>query len=279
MKILSQLAHWLYSHLSEKKDSGKENSLQSVKTRDDSNNLIEIRDGIIKAIVKALKIFTCNDVSRLTLDIYILNNTVYNGLGLEYDQDEFKASVQEHIKTELGIAFKTIIIYSKEPEKREKLKQAIGNGIDYLFFTVEETGTQAKISSMKGYGSIIGDIVHLQPNSEKVYNIGRGKNVQTKSGNFRTNDIAVDDDESNSEYQNNLHVSKSHAHISYKQTVGFVLYVDEGGTYYSGKRTRIQRSGRREPIDLGSDIKIPYPLQDGDIIELGKKVCLKFNFE
>lgn len=279
MKILSRMANWLYGHLSENEDYERGNILQGERPRDDASNLIEIRDHIIKAIIKGLKIFKSNDVSRLTLEIYILDNTVYNGLGLEYEQDIFKNSVQEYIKTELGIAFKAINISGMEPEKKDKLKQANGNGIDYLFFSVEETGTQAHITSVEGYGSIIGDVVYLQPNPQKVYNIGRGKEVRTKSGNFRTNEIAIDDDDKCTEYKKNLYVSRCHAHISYKPSVGYTLSVDEGGTYISGKRTRIQRQGLREPIDLGSDINNSYPLIDGDIIELGKEVCLKFNFD
>ena len=97
-------------------------------------------------------------------------------------------------------------------------------------------------------------------------------------GMFRTNDIVIDDNEKCEEHEKNQHVSRCHAHIEYKKSVGFVLFVDEGGTKISGKRTRIQRQGEKEPIDLGSDTKNFFPLHDGDIIELGKEVYLKFKY-
>lgn len=280
MNYLSRFAKYLSGILGgeESSTNTKSSFMDTNVHRTDGDNLIEKKDNIMKSIVESLKMFKGNNTSasQLCLTIYILDNTIYSGLGLGHEDDAFRNALRDKIFTELGVTFKAISISKENLDDDKTLK---GTDIGYLFYTLsEERRSCARIKAMKGYGSLSGDEVKLYPKPDQVYNIGRGKEVKTKTGNFRTNDISIDDNDECEEHVNNSYVSGCHAHIQYKKSIGFLLFVDEGGTKIDGNRTRILRNTEKEPIDLGSKMKIGIPLLDGDIIELGKHVCLKFNY-
>lgn len=278
MNYLSRIAKYLSGILSgeESGTNSKSSFMDTNVHRTDGDNLIEKKDNIMKSIVESLKMFKGNDTSasRLCLTIYILDDIIFSGLGLGNADDSFKNSLRDKIMTELGVIFKDISISKEQSDDKETLK---GTGINYLFFTLrEETKSCASITALKGHGSLIGDVVKLYPKHNQVYLIGIGKQVETSNGVLRINNIAIDDNIKCQELENNKFVSRDHAHIQYKKSVGFVLYVDEGGTPLKGKRTRVQRQGK--VIDLGSDTNNGVPLMSGDIIELGKHVWLEFNY-
>lgn len=280
MNYLSRFAKYLSGILGGEESSTKTKSsfMDTNVHRTDGDNLIEKKDNIMKSIVESLKMFKGNNTSasQLCLTIYILDSTIYSGLGLGHAVDAFRSALRDKIFTELGVTFKAISISKENSDDDETLK---GTNIGYLFYTLSEVSKScASIKAMKGYGSLSVDEVKLYPKPDQVYNIGRGKKVKTKTGMFRTNDISIDDNDECEEHENNSYVSGCHAHIQYKKSIGFLLFVDEGGTKIDGNRTRILRNTEKEPIDLGSKMKIGIPLLDGDIIELGKHVCLKFNY-
>ena len=58
------------------------------------------------------------------------------------------------------------------------------------------------------------------------------------------------------------------------QENGFYLYVETGGCQLTGNRTRVYRGGNL--VKDMNNIRLPFKLEDGDVIELGKSVNLLF---
>lgn len=277
MDYFKRFVEWVSKLLEDDDKKGNNKGDKQVEMATDGGmNLIEIEDSMKSSIVNSLKVFKGNDTSGFTLNIYVLDNMIFNSLRLGSDGDRMKGSLEERIWTELGVRFKNIHISNEKPDVIKTLYPVIGKGIKDVFYTIDEIGDYATISVVEGCGSIIGEMMKLSASPNAIYNIGRGKVIRTKNSMLRTNDIAFIDDEKCEEYEKNMHVSRCHAHIQYKQDIGFVLYVDEGGTKINGNRTRILRQTESKPIDLESDTKIFIPLKDGDIIELGKEALLRY---
>lgn len=273
MKLFKTIIDSISNHLSD--DNSKIEMEHHHKEREDNDgmNFIEIEESIQKAIVKSLNAYKCNEnASMLILKVHVCDHSIFTCLGLEHKVNVFKDNLREKIETELGVAFRSIIVTKNNPEDLSLCKPVKGKGFDNIWCFVSETTNYATISVLNGFGSIADDPIKICPN--KTYNIGRGKRILTSNGMLRVNHIAIDENPDCKEYEYNKHVSRCHAHIG----MGFTLYVDEGGTSLNKNRTRIQREGMNEYIDLMSDTKTPVPLQDGDIIELGKKVMLEFKF-
>jgi pSer/pThr/pTyr-binding forkhead associated (FHA) protein len=95
-------------------------------------------------------------------------------------------------------------------------------------------------------------------------------------GGIRTNDIAIDDDPSSPQFENNGYVSRAHAYITYYEQFGFLLTVELDGTTAKGHRTDIDRGGQ---IVRLTNPNAPEVLQYGDCIVLSKKVRLMFEKE
>lgn len=273
MKLLKKIINLLSNHLS---DDNSKNEIGNHQEEDNDSNgmtFIELEENIQEAIVKSLNAYTCSgNASKLIVKVHICDHNVFTGLGLEHNIDIFKECLKEKIKTELGVVFRSVIVTKNAPEDQSLCKSVKGKGFKNIWCLVSESATFATISVLDGFGSIADGSVRIMP--DKSYNIGRGKRPQTSNGMLRVNHIAIDDNPNCKEYEYNKHVSRCHAHIG----KGFNLYVDEGGTSLNNNRTRIQREGMNHFIDLNSDTKTPIPLQDGDIIELGKKVMLEFKF-
>ncbi|GAB3540584.1 hypothetical protein GCM10027577_04690 [Spirosoma fluminis] len=122
----------------------------------------------------------------------------------------------------------------------------------------------------------------LDPSVNDCYCIGRGRTSQTTSGRVRTNDIVIlNEDEPGFDPQrgaNNGAVSRSHATIRYNKVQRqYSLVVDTGGLPAGGNKTKIVHPNDRvERADIGG---LNYPLQDGDQIELGGAVTLRFELQ
>lgn len=273
MKLFKNIIDSLSNHLSDDNSNNETGNHQEEDNDSNGMNFIEIEENIQEAIVNSLNAYKCSsNASMLIVKVHICDHNVFTGLGLEHDSDNFKESLKEKIKTELGVVFRSVIVTKKAPEDLSLCKSVKGKGFKNIWCMISESATFATISVLDGFGSIADGSVRIMP--DESYNIGRGKRTKTSKGMFRVNHIAIDDNPDCKEYEYNKHVSRCHAHIG----KGFNLYVDEGGTSLNKNRTRIQREGMNEYIDLMSDTKTPVPLQDGDIIELGKKVMLEFKF-
>ena len=126
--------------------------------------------------------------------------------------------------------------------------------------------TKAKISIVEGSGSLEQHEYLLDANDRQTYQIGRGNSDNAGRKNY----IVIRDNENDLLYKNNRYVSSSHAELIFVENKGFCLK-----SLNRNNRTIVYRDEIRV-----ADIKDLYskfgPLQNGDRIELGKKVSLKF---
>lgn len=132
---------------------------------------------------------------------------------------------------------------------------------------------KARITVFHGKGSLKQEeyLLDTAADNKKMYCIGRG-DISTKGGVFRENDIIINDVEPNPAIAElNNYVSSSHANIEVRDG-GFYIRAMQGGLA-NGNATKYIRDGKVFKLETDS---MSYPLQDGDLIELGRKVYLKF---
>jgi hypothetical protein len=126
--------------------------------------------------------------------------------------------------------------------------------------TVQEVCSKARITIVKGKGSLMETKYLLEAEKQTEYNIGRGTN--------NNNHIVINEnDPANSEVNNR--VSRQHAKIVFITGKGFYLQ-----SRNETNRTFINRNNQR--FDDLTDLNKKTLLQNNDEIELGKSVCLKF---
>lgn len=258
----------------------KINGTQSASEYENVNepsNSIDKKGDLLNAVISTLKsnyAGTKISLKEHSLSLWIDDNLFYNSLVLDKFQDILITTIID----ELGIEFGSIEICSGAIPDSSKTKI-----MDCCYLHVQpimsvQAISKAVILQVQGNGSLIEDYVTLD--SQKIqglpglrYNIGAGKHPIMSDNTHRENQIAIDDNPSSVEFDKNKYVSRAHAHISYDNEHGFMLYVEHGGTRASQKRTHIHRDG--EKIEL-NNILIPEPLQNGDYIVLSKYVHLLF---
>ncbi|MFI3278417.1 MAG: hypothetical protein SNH13_04485 [Rikenellaceae bacterium] len=202
------------------------------------------------------------------LVVWIVDQLTFNLINTK----EFKTQLIEKMDEELGYKFASVEI-EVEPSKQKEAYSKVVDNIHLLIRAKQEQVMSAKITIYEGYGSMLDECCTLNSNSERQYNIGVGREPKLSSGGYRENHIAIDDDENSPQYENNKYVSRAHAHISYCESAGFMLYAEVGGIRQTGKRTRIYRNA--QSIEINNPM-LPVVLCDGDIIELSKTVKLLF---
>lgn len=132
----------------------------------------------------------------------------------------------------------------------------------------------ASVSILEGSGSMIKHSYNLDSDIKKIYHIGRGI-ASRKDGKYRINDIVINDKETAPELlQYNLHVSSAHADIVFKNNKYYLRAAVGGCRALGGSPTKIVRS---ENVTEVRNTTLLYPLEDGDILELGKNVLLVFS--
>lgn len=276
------LFEWIADLINGNHSANIDRTSSTTSTMDDNHpvadNAILRRQKLVKSIISSLKasyegLGMSMDEKKLVL--WIKDGLFYQSL----TADTFKEDLYTTINNECGLNFAAIVIKSGLiPEDN------IVMVMDDCFLQVIQIQdarpvSKAMISAIEGRGSLIDGIVELDsaaiselPNSR--YNIGAGKKTQTADNSFRENQIAIEDSKDSLQYDNNKYVSRAHAHISFSDQYGFMLYVEHGGTRLAQKRTHIHRGG--EIIEIDNPLA-PVQLQDGDIIVLSKHVYLQFN--
>ena len=126
--------------------------------------------------------------------------------------------------------------------------------------------TKARIHIAENSGSLLRYEYLLDAKKQQVWQIGRGEKDKTE----KKNHIAISDNEKDRWYENNKYVSNVHAQIIFIANKGFCVK-----SLNDSNRTIIYRNENRV-ADIQDLHSISIPLQDGDYIELGKKVLLKF---
>ncbi len=209
-----------------------------------------------------------------SLIVWVDDGLFYNSLTLS----SFKEQLITTLIDELGFEFGAIEIKQGTPDN-----SSCTDVMERCCLQIEnhqqvQKVCKAVIYPVKGFGSMLDDCVCLDSQEISTlpgsnYNIGVGRQPHMADGTHRVNHIAIDDNPNSAEYDKNKYVSRAHAHISYSEDYGFLLYVEMSGTRAAQKRTHIYRGS--EKIELNNTL-VPEQLHDGDYIVLSKYVHLLF---
>lgn len=241
------------------------------------SNSIDKKGNLLNAVILTLRSNYAGakvSLKEYSLSLLIDDNLFYNSLVLDKFQDVLITTVID----ELGIEFGSVKICSGPIAASNVTKIMDSCYLHIQPIMSVQAVSKAVVSQVPGNGSLIEECVRID--SQEIqrlsgcrYNIGSGKHPVMSDNSHRENQIAIDDDSTSIEFDKNKFVSRAHAHISYDNNHGFILYAEHGGTRAAQKRTHIYRGG--EKIEL-NNILIPEPLQDGDYIVLSKHVHLLF---
>lgn len=259
-----------------KVEISKDESDDAENTAVHSTDSIERKHKLMRLVADVLantyKGQTCHFEDKI-LTIWIQDSLFFDLV----NNDEFKEQLSSLLIDELDCAFASINISSEAlPEG-----QCFSEIAPRIYLQVEKKKVNTKkavISVVSDNGSLLQpeyvlDAEMLLASLLRGYNIGAGRQHLVEGYGFRENHIIIDDDVNSPQYEKNRYVSRAHARIIYSVEEGFLLYAERGGTRMAGKRTRIIRGNNKIELD---NVILPEPLQDGDIIELGKSVLLLF---
>lgn len=209
------------------------------------------------------------------LTLWVNDGLFYNSLVSQ----NFKEELMTTVFNELGFDFAAVKLANGTIPDDNATTQIMKDCYLYIYSSTEKvTSSKAVIYQTDGFGSIIGGEVaissgEIQKLPQKRYNIGIGRQPEMSDGGHRVNHIAVDDNPASEDFMKNRYVSRAHAHISYSEESGFLLYAEHGGTRVAHKRTHIYRGEEKIELD---NILVPVILEDGDYIVLSKYVHLLF---
>lgn len=201
-----------------------------------------------------------------------------------YDTEKYRKSIQSALVNECGVTFEDITFHMGKPSEEMRIScTPVGKSGKVMMQIIEnrpekvEVHKKASISIFGNAGCLLKEKYILSSDEMKekkiqAYNIGAGEFPEIPSG-YRHNHIAIDDNPQSPMIEKNKFVSRMHAHIGYSEKFGFYLQVERDGTRLMGKRTRIFRG---EHIIEMENLTVKEPLQDGDLIELGKAVRLRY---
>lgn len=199
-----------------------------------------------------------------------------------YDNESYRQQMLSALVNEKGFEFDQVAFSLGKPAPELHATQIGDNDLEYLQVVENEkvpepVSCKAVISIFGEAGSLVQDKYILSPEDMKekmipCYNIGAGKFPKIPTG-YRENHIAIDDNPDSPMVEKNKFVSRMHAHIGFSDKFGFYFQVEKDGTRLLGKRTRIFRG--EEKIECETP-EAKIPLQDGDLIELGKAVVLRY---
>ena len=132
----------------------------------------------------------------------------------------------------------------------------------------------ASVSIIEGTGSMMKPSYVLDSDHKKIFHIGRGV-TSRKGGKYRVNDIVIKDKEADHDLlECNAYVSSTHADIVFKNNKFYIKAAIGGCRAIGGSPTKLVRNEKETEL---RDTNLLYPLEDGDIIELGKNVLLVFS--
>lgn len=201
-----------------------------------------------------------------------------------YNTDSYRQQMLSFLVNEKGYGFEKLEFRMGKPAAELKASKVKGNDFEYLQVIEDDIvpkpmSCKAIISIYGEAGSLVQDKYILSPEDMKekmidFYNIGAGKFPRIPTG-YRENHIAIDDNPESPMVEKNQYVSRTHARIGFSDKFGFYLQVEKDGSRLMGKRTRIFRNGADKPIECENP-QAKIPLQDGDLIELGKAVVLRY---
>ena len=199
-----------------------------------------------------------------------------------YNIESYRGQILNALVNEYAFCFKSVSFRIGIPDESLRATPIAGHEGEFIQVVGNDTPSatalcKARISVFGGAGSLLQEQYILSVDDMKkktitAYNIGAGQFPQLPSG-YRENHIAIDDNPNSPMVERNKYVSRMHARIGYSEKFGFYLQVERDGTRLMGKRTRVFRGESKIECDSP---QIKVPLQNGDLIELGKAVVLKY---
>ena len=271
-KIFGSVGKALTEDAEKPQETGKEKEKETTQALEPKEELLKT---ILKTVSKFFeeedetagkKLIVWLDIDQLTFDEYA----------------KFSKRILHALVIERGYKFEDVTIKIGKPAEALRCTQIHPNGKEFIQITDNIRDNinvvhKAIITISDGRGSLKQEKYEISSDDMKqqnigFYNIGAGECPAIKSG-YRQNHIAIDDDPNSATAELNKFVSRSHARIGYSDKFGFYLQAELDGTRQMGKRTRIFRNGKFIEMD---NPEVREPLINGDIIELGKAVCLKF---
>ena len=240
-----------------------------------ASNIIGLRKELLGLIVnhRYFQPFGEMDIINSTFVLWVTaDNPAYQ---MEVRKKDFREALcKEFNSTELKAIGAALWLVETTPLPQHTAFTKLANGI-YLEIR-DKSGTapkppkdipsKAQISIANGSGTLMQSEYLLDAEKQQIYQIGRG---ETDKAN-RKNHIAISDDTADALYDNNKYVSSAHAQIRFMAGRGFCVQ-----SLNDNNRTIVYRHEKRM-VDLRDVHSVSLPLQDGDRIELGKKVSLRF---
>ncbi|MBO4646147.1 MAG: hypothetical protein J5642_06490 [Bacteroidales bacterium] len=270
--FFGKLSSWLEGKPQEAPGKEAEQKSEPISAE---NNIIAIRGRICNEAVKKLDVRYKGEKESfkdMVITLWVQDGIIYDGLNTDEFKNQFKVQLLHN-----GYKYNLLEISCEHLPEAHHFTMLDTN----VFMQLEQVRAHELSSSLRifvegGQGALMEDEYVLAAKAllnrrPSAYNIGRGKQVG-----YRTNHIAVDENPASPQADNNKYVSRAHAHIGYNAKDGFFLQVDEGGSVDHGNRTRVIRG--EDIIDLRT-VGQAFPLQDEDLIELGKHVILRVLFE
>ena len=201
------------------------------------------------------------------------DNTTFNAYS------GFEQDLMDYWSVERGYVFDKVELKQGKPKNDGRKVDIVTDAL--IIYLQEQTNIikesvvkKARITISGNRGSLLQEYYELssevlEKEHRKYYYIGLGEFPKMDSG-YRQNHIAIDDVNN---LETNKFVSRAHARIGFSENIGFYLQVEFGGSRLAGKRTRIFRDEEKIEVE---NIEAKEPLHNGDLIELGKAVLLKF---
>lgn len=243
-----------------------------------ADNVIDFRDELIGKIVKNnfFKRYSMDESMDKCFTLWVTTE------GLNCQTEVCKPNFIKYLRKafddmnlpEVGTHAQWIIKAESLPENSDFYRidtgiyldtQSIAERQDKL---IDIVPVKARVSIAENSGSLLQPEYLLDADKQQFWQIGRGE----KDRHETKNHVVISDNDKDKQYENNKYVSNIHARIIFIENKGFCVK-----SLSDNNRTIIYRNQNRIS-DLRDLFSVSIPLQDGDLIELGKKVSLKFEF-
>lgn len=253
---------------------------QKDETQEKPKPQLENTNDLLKSIINALdrlveyKESTQGKILCVWLDT---DQLMFNN----YATRQYQERVTAALVNERDYGFDGVEFAIGQPDVALHATPISNNGLEYIVIKEKQpapsVSSKAIIRIFGNSGSLMQEQYLLSTDDMKAkqisaYNIGAGMFPKIPTG-YRVNHIAIDDSPNSPQNERNKYVSRMHAHIGYSDKFGFYLQVEPDGTRLLGKRTRIFRNEDKIECD---NPQAKIPLQNGDLIELGKAVVLSY---
>lgn len=245
---------------------------------------LESKDSLLRSIDKTLGRLIEDKDSTKGMKLILWLDTNDELEYKKYANEQYRHRLLTALVNEYGYYFEDVSFSIGKPTEELRASRIGENEFEYLqvvdkIETPKPVSCRASISIFGEAGSLMQEQYILSSDEMKekmisAYNIGAGRFPKVPTG-YRENHIAIDDNPQSPFVEKNKYVSRMHAHIGFSDTVGFYLQVEKDGTRLMGKRTRIFRNGEEKPIECDNP-QAKIQLENGDLIELGKAVVLRY---